>query len=46
MKTNQVKINKKLDLVLELDKNVKMILEILSKKEQSKTENDSDATAS
>ena len=32
MKANQEEINKKLDLVFELDKIVKMILEIFSKK--------------
>ena len=45
VKTNQVEINKKLDLVLELDKAIKMILDILSKKELDKHDIDSDATA-
>ena len=44
VKANQVEINKKLDLVLELNKAVKMILDILSKKESDKHDIDFDAT--
>ena len=46
VKANQKKIKKKLDLVLQFEKNVDLILQILTKKEQGKNDKDSKATDS
>ena len=46
VKANQLEIFKMLDMVLDMDQKIKTILEILSKKEEQKQDNDSEFTRS
>ena len=44
MKANQEEIKKKLDLILQFEKNMDLIPQILTKKEQGKNDKDFEAT--